>query len=70
MDFFCLIQRGYIGLRFLHYKTSPLLILVISSTKLLSSSEVQRIRERIRYMRAITRIDFVSVYGLLHDLLR
>jgi hypothetical protein len=69
MDFFCLIQRGSIGLRFLRYKTSPLLTLAIAPIKLLSSSEVQRTRERIRCMRAITRIDFVSVYGLLNDLL-
>jgi hypothetical protein len=69
MDFLCLIQRGYIGLRFLRYKTSPLLTLAISSIKLLSSSEVQRTRERIRYMEAISRIDFVSIYGLLNDLL-
>jgi len=69
MDFFFLIQRGYIGLRFLSYKTSPLLILAISSTKLLSSSDVQRTHTQIRWMRAIARIDFVSVYGLLQDLL-
>jgi len=69
MDFFFLIQRGYIGLRFLRYKASPLLTLAIAPIKLLSTSEVQRTRERIRYMRAITRIDFVGVYGLLNDLL-
>lgn len=69
MSALCLIQHGYIGLRFLRYKTSPLLTLAIASIKLLFTSEVQRTRERIRCMRAISRIDFVSVYGLLNDLL-
>jgi hypothetical protein len=69
MGFLCLIQSGYIGLRFLRYKASPLLTLAIAPIKLLSSSEVQRTCERIRCLRAISQIDFVSVYRLLNDLL-
>jgi hypothetical protein len=69
MSFLCLIQCGYIGLRFLRYKASPWLILAIAPIKLFASSKVQRTCEQIRCMRAISRINFVSVYGLLNDLL-
>lgn len=69
MSFLCLIQCGYIGFRFLRYKTSPWLILAIAPIKLIASSKVQRPREQIRYMRAISRINFVGVYTLLNDLL-
>ncbi len=69
MSFLCLIQCGYIGLRFLRYKASPWLTLAIALIKLLSSYKAQRTREQIRCMRAISRINFVSAYGLLNDLL-
>lgn len=69
MSSLCLIQCVYIGLRFLRYKYSPWLILAITPIKLLSASKVQRTHVQIRCMRAISRIDFVSVYGLLNDLL-
>lgn len=69
MSFLCLIQCGYIGLRFLRYKVSPWLILAIALIKLLASSKVQRTCEQIRCMRAISRINFVSVYEVLNDLL-
>jgi hypothetical protein len=69
MSFLCLIQCGYIGFRFLRYKYSPWLILAIAQIRLLASSKVQRTREQIRYMRAISRIDFAGVYALLNDLL-
>lgn len=68
MSSLCLIQCSYIALRFLRYKASPWFILAIAPIKLLSSSKVQRTCEQIRCMRAISRIDFVSVYGLLNDL--
>ncbi|MBW4518721.1 MAG: hypothetical protein KME16_03190 [Scytolyngbya sp. HA4215-MV1] len=69
MSFLCLIQCGYIGLRFLRYKASPWLTLAIAPIKLLTSSKAQRTYEQIRYMQAISRINFVSVYELLNDLL-
>ncbi len=69
MSSLCLIQRSYIGFRFLRYKASPWLALAIAPIKLLASSKVQRTHEQIRCMRAISRIDFVSAYGLLNDLL-
>lgn len=69
MSVLCLIQCGYVGLRFLRYKASPLLTLAIAPIKLLSSSKAQRTHERIRCMKAISQIDFISVYGLLNDLL-
>ncbi|UBF26159.1 hypothetical protein K9N68_32335 [Kovacikia minuta CCNUW1] len=69
MSSLCLIQCSYVALRFLRYKASPWLTLAISPIKLLASSKVQRTHEQIRCMRAISRINFVSVYGLLNDLL-
>lgn len=69
MNVLCLIQRGCVGLRFLRYKASPLLILAIASIKLLYTSDIQRTREQIRWMQAISRIDFASVYGLFNDFL-
>ncbi len=69
MSFLCLIQCGYIGLRFLRYNASPWLTLAIAPIKLLASSKVQRTHEQIRCMRAISRINFVNVYEVLNDLL-
>ena len=65
----CLLQYGYLGFRFLRYQCSPWLVLAIAPLKLLCASEVERMRLQIRCFRAIARIDFVRVYGLLNDLL-
>lgn len=65
----CLMQCSYLGLRFVRYHCSLWLVLAIVSIKLLLASEVERTHVRIRYFSTIARIDFVSVYGLLHDLL-
>ncbi len=64
-----LIQCSYIGFRFLRFKLSPWIILAIAPFKLVFSSGVQRTYEEIRYLSAISKIDFVGVYGLLNDLL-
>lgn len=74
MSFLCLIQYGYVGLRFLRYKFSPWFTLAIAPLKLLLSSGVESTHEKICYikicyMRALCRIDFVGVYGLVNDLL-
>ncbi|MGA7937529.1 MAG: hypothetical protein WCA35_28520, partial [Kovacikia sp.] len=69
MSSLCAVQCGYVGFRFLRYKCSPWLILAIAPFQLCLASDVQRTHTQIRWMRAIARIDFVSVYGLLHDLL-
>lgn len=65
----CLVQCGYIGFRFVRYQCSSWFVLVIAPLKLLFASGVERTHVQVRYFRAIARIDFVSVYGLLHDLL-
>jgi hypothetical protein len=53
----------------LRYKASPWLTLVIAPIKLFASSKAQRTCEQIRCMRAISRINFVSVYEVFNDLL-
>lgn len=65
----CLLQYGHLGFRFVRYQYSPWLVLMIAPLKLLYASEVERIRLQLRCFRAIARIDFVHVYGLLNDLL-
>lgn len=56
MSFLCLIQYGYVGLRFLRYKFSPWFTLAIAPHKLLLSSGVEHTHEKICYMRALCRI--------------
>lgn len=73
----CLLQYGYLRFRFMRYQCAPWLVLAIAPLKLLFASGVERIHEQVRYLSANTygaleanaRIDFVSVYGLLNDLL-
>jgi hypothetical protein len=65
----CLLQWGYLGFRFVRYQCSLWLRLAIAPLNLLFVSDIERTYVQIRYFRAIARIDFVSVYGLLNDLL-
>ncbi|MBW4464394.1 MAG: hypothetical protein KME07_03000 [Pegethrix bostrychoides GSE-TBD4-15B] len=65
----CLIQCCCIGLRFCRYKLYPWIVLAVAPFNWLTASGVRRTREQVRYMQAISRIDFVGVYGLLNDLL-
>lgn len=69
LPFRCFLQFGYPGLRFVRYQSSPWLVLAIASLKLLFASGEERIREQVRYFRAIAQIDFVGLYGLLNDCL-
>jgi len=64
-----LLQYGYLRFRFLRYQCAPWLVLAIAPLKLLFASKVERAHVQIRYLSAISRIDFASVYGLLNDLL-
>ena len=63
------VLRSYTNRRFLRYRFSPWFVLVIAPLKLCISSEVQRTHEKILWMRAIGKINFVDVYALLNDLL-
>ncbi len=65
----CLLQSIHVGFRFVRFQCFPWFVLAISPLKLLFASGVERIHDQVRYFRAIARIDFVSVYGLLNDLL-
>ena len=65
----CLLQYGYLGFRFMRYQCSPWLMLTIAPLKLLFASGVKRSHEQVRYFSAIARIDFLSFYRLLSDLL-
>lgn len=65
----CLLQCVYLGFRFVRCQCFPWFVLAMSPLKLLFASGVERIHVKVRYFSAIARIDFVSVYGLLNDLL-
>ncbi len=65
----CVLQSAHLGLRFVRYRCFPWFVLAIAPLKLLFASGVERMQEQVRYFNAIARIDFVSVYGLLNDLL-
>jgi len=63
------LQYVCIGFRLLRYRCFPWFVLAIAPLKLLFASGMERIQEQVRYFKAIARIDFVGVYGLLNDLL-
>lgn len=65
----CFIRSGYLGFRFLRYRFSPCIVLAIALLNLPFSSGSNRIIARIRYMRAMSKIDFAWVYELINDLL-
>lgn len=65
----CLIKYCCIGFRFLRSKFSPWRILAIAPLKMLTQSDVDHTREKIRYMSAISKINFAGIYALLDDLL-
>jgi hypothetical protein len=69
IDLPCFIQSGKIGFRFLRHKCDPWMTLIFSLPKLLFGSEVDRRREQIRCLIAISKINFVGFYSLLNDLL-
>lgn len=59
----------YISWRFLRYKFYPWSILALAPLKLLATSGENRTQEKIRYMIAVSKIDFASFYSLINDLL-
>lgn len=63
------LQYIHIGFRFVRYRCSSWFLLAIALLKLPFVSGAERIHEQIRYFKAIARINFVGVYGLLNDLL-
>ena len=65
----CLLRYVHLGFRFVRYQCFPWFVLANAPLKLLFASEMERVHEQVRYFNAIARIDFVSVYGFLNDLL-
>ncbi|MGB8701016.1 MAG: hypothetical protein WCD18_16510 [Thermosynechococcaceae cyanobacterium] len=65
----CPIHWSHIGFRFVRSKCSPWITLAIAPLKMLCSSGHQRTHEQSRYLSALSKIDFVGVYGLINDLL-
>jgi hypothetical protein len=53
----------------MRYQASPWLALVFAPFQLLCSSGLQRTHQQIRYLNAISKINFVALYGVLNDLL-
>jgi hypothetical protein len=69
MSDLCLLKYHNIGFRFLRYKCHPMITLVSAAFNVLFSSGVQRTREKIRCISAMSKIDFATVYELLSSLL-
>lgn len=69
MGYSCFIKCYFVGFRFLRYKFSPWITLAIAPLKLLVASGSDRTYTKISCMRAMSKIDFVGVYGLMNDLL-
>jgi hypothetical protein len=69
INFLGLIRSCRIRFRFLRRKCNPWITLTITPLKLLFGSEMNRRHEKIRWMSAVSRIDFAGFYGLLNDLL-
>jgi hypothetical protein len=65
----CPIKCCWIGLRFLRYKFYPWIILAITPLKILSRSGIDRTHAQNRYLRAMSKINFVGVYTFLDNLL-
>jgi hypothetical protein len=64
-----LLRRFNVGFRLFRYKANPWSTLAIAPFKLLFVSSVYCHQEKMRYWKAIAKIDFVKVYQLLNDLL-
>jgi hypothetical protein len=64
-----LLRCSYVGFRFMRYQASPWLALVFAPLQLLCSSGLQRTHQQIRYLNAISKINFVALYRVLNDLL-
>ncbi len=64
-----LLGCSYIGFRFVCDQASPWLTLVFAPFQLLCSSGLQRTHQQIRYLNAISKINFAALYGVLNDLL-
>ncbi|KYC43121.1 hypothetical protein WA1_13555 [Scytonema hofmannii PCC 7110] len=69
MSCLCFIRYFYIWFRFLRYKFYPWTTLATTPLNLLMVSGIQRTHTKIRYLSAMSKIDFASVYGLLNDLI-
>lgn len=69
MIYECFIKCCFVGFRFVRYKFHPWITLAISPINWLSASGVDRTYVEISWMKAISKIDFADVYGLINDLL-
>ncbi|WP_414528559.1 hypothetical protein [Nodularia chucula] len=64
-----LIRVCRFGRRFLWCKSTPWITLAIAPFNLMISSGRQRTYEQIRYLKAISKIDFAGFYELLNSCL-
>ncbi len=55
--------------RLIRKKTYPWTTLIIAGCKILYSCGIERDREKVRFMLAMIKIDFVRVYEFINDLL-
>lgn len=58
-----------VGFRFLCYKFHPWITLALAPFHLLAAAGVDHTEVEVRWMKAMSKIGFAGVYGLLNDLL-
>lgn len=62
-------KTSIVWFRFFRQKTYPWTILAIAAYKLVHLRGIEQDREKARLMTTVVKIDFVSVYAFMNDLL-
>lgn len=65
----CLVRVCWVGFRFVRFKCRPWITLATAVVDLLADAQCDRRQVQVRYMQALSQINFVSVYQFLDDLL-
>ncbi len=64
-----MLSKTLVWFRLVRRKTHPWAILAIAACKLVHSRGVEQDREKVRLMTSLAKIDFVSIYAFMNDLL-
>lgn len=64
-----MLSKILVWFRLVRKKTHPWAILAIAIYKLIHLRGIEQDREKVRLMTALVKIDFVSVYAFMNDLL-
>lgn len=64
-----MLHKTLVWLRFWRRKTYPWAVLAIAADKLVHLRGIEQDKEKARLMMAVAKINFVSVYTFMNDLL-